>query len=305
MSLTLESKINDASLMKIKELEKATPPTLMILESPLVGLNISVAEHVAKFWVDSEYYDHDVKVLNASSDKWTVNEVQTLMIDPTEKFPYDHHVIIVNNADLMDLSASEKLLKTVEEPSSPTTFIFCVSEGTKLLKTLQGRANLTISLKPASLQKRLEALKELNKSEEDALKILNLAKDQVQLIPLLSENELLFSEAEKAFNLKTDKTVTASQDVFKSLSILANALQSNGSKVNDKLDAASRVILKVLMKDLFNRHRLNVQTIIKTTSNSETLNKGIIILNACDEAEKQLNLYTSPQVVLNSFFLKF
>ncbi len=60
-------------------------------------------------------------------------------------FQLKYKVIIVENAHLLNLVSSNKLLKILEEPNASTLFIFLVSKNRSLLKTIESRA-VTLTL---------------------------------------------------------------------------------------------------------------------------------------------------------------
>lgn len=292
-----------STVARFKELSESPPPTLMVLESSLVGLAQNTAQALAKGWLDEDSFLRDVRVVSPKSDRWSVNEVQEAIIDPSTMMPNERNVIIVENASMMDSSASEKLLKTVEEPLSVTTFIFCVGDARDLLVTIRGRSGVTFKLEPAPIDTRVQALVRAGHSQEDAIHAVRVAGNQVQLAPLMLSNPAIMAAATEGFNLKGIRSTPLlhAQKVNTNLSILANASLSGGSKTSDKLDAVSRSALRVLCRELIARAREMVRVDGSNLSSSK-MRYTAQILKASSLAERELALYGSVPTILSSFF---
>lgn len=297
-----QSLFSSKTTLELKKLSAEQPSTFIILQSSLVGLGVEAAVLLAKAWVREDAYESDVRVIRPSSDKWTVAEVNDLIISPAQKFPNDRHLIIVDNAGAMESSASEKLLKTIEEPSSPCTFIFCVEELPQLLKTLQGRATSIINLKPADGTARIAALVEAGATPTQANMAVALAGNQVRLAPLIVADPVVLDAAVTAFEIRKAGPFARGQEVSSSLNILANALVSDGKKVSDKIDATARSTVRVLARELLGRYREKVSEVSAFSDTRSSMAANMNVLAAADAAEREINLYASVPLVLTAFF---
>ncbi len=86
--------------------------------------------------VDVLYYPKENKVLNSA-------EIENL-IDEVYSAPYesDRKVFVIKNANQIDQTQQNKLLKTLEEPPSKTYFILIATEDSNILQTIKSRCRI-------------------------------------------------------------------------------------------------------------------------------------------------------------------
>lgn len=298
--LDFVSKQTNERLLRLGE---ESPPTLLILESELASLSVLLAQNLAHAWLSGDEDILDLSVVEPSSDKWSVNEIQEKVINRSLLVPYARNIIVIESADAMELAASEKLLKTVEEPSTPTTFIFCVTEAKNLSTTLQGRANETIHIVPATPETRALSLQKAGIDPQVAKESIVLAGNQVRLAPLLAEDEALREAAREAFAVilsPADPFALAEKKV-ENLTLLAVALSEGRKGASDKLSPTSRPTLRILLRELLERYRQSVKERLPSLTRTADFTRATRILEAADEAEKQTALYSSPNLIVSAF----
>jgi hypothetical protein len=97
----------------------------------------------------------DGRVVGAESGVWRVEEIDSLIIAPSNQIPVVCNVIVVLGADAMSAAAHDRLLKTLEEPSGRTSFCFLVRDLGAVAPTLLGRAGARATLDDAHGPQRL------------------------------------------------------------------------------------------------------------------------------------------------------
>ncbi len=107
-------------------------------------LNVPLATAASKI---SENGIPDIFYLAANEGDKLTSETTEQIFEFTNlrNFQLKYKVIIVENAHLLNLVSSNKLLKILEEPNASTLFIFLVSKNRSLLKTIESRA-VTLTL---------------------------------------------------------------------------------------------------------------------------------------------------------------
>jgi DNA polymerase-3 subunit delta' len=95
-----------------------------------------------------------------------VDDVRELIVKISVKPFYERHYVLFDDMDTMTTAAQNALLKTIEEPISPTMFIMTGTVQNSILKTILSRC---IRLSPQLLDKRtiLEELKKRYPEEEE------------------------------------------------------------------------------------------------------------------------------------------
>lgn len=294
MSAPLFALIDSHSLASLRQVRDLAPPTLILLETSLVGLASEVAEHLASAWVSSDAKG-DILQLAPEGDTWTVNEVQEKIIETTERYPLERHIIIVDQASAMDQSLADKLLKTIEEPTSPTTFIFCIDGAKRLPLTIEGRSAAHIRLNPASSATRSQELIKLGASPELASRAVELAGNQVALAPMMIENEEFFKAVEAVFTLDFKKPFLHAEEVNSNLSVVAASLTDSNA-------APSKAVVRTLAKEVVNRYRSAIASKARSATSALEMKKVLESLDACDQAEAQISSYTSIPLVLSALY---
>jgi hypothetical protein len=161
-------------------------PILTVVEgagdlAQLAGL--SLAESMVRF--DARV--SDVHIARPSGDRWTIEELEELVVRPAYLTPVDRTVIVVDSADRMDTSCAEHLLKTVEEPPARCSFLFVVQDVQNLLVTLRSRTQSVLRAEAPSASEQIQLLLKTECSRETAI----TAQRRMGNLTLLAEKACL------------------------------------------------------------------------------------------------------------------
>ena len=102
----------------------------------------------------------DGYVAAMASGSWKVEEIDEQIIAPSNRAPLVRNVIVVQSADAMTSAARDRLLTTIEEPASRTSFCFLVRDLSTLSATIRGRAGAMVRVHASGeviLQRLVEA----------------------------------------------------------------------------------------------------------------------------------------------------
>ncbi len=173
-------------------------------------------------------------------------------------------VIIIENAENMNLEASNALLKTLEEPPANTLIILTTSNQNKLLPTIISRTK-KIRFKPLSKKDVFEILS--LKTDEEKAKSLTLISQGSLCLPMhILEKENLYKYGKDLFSLMV-------------LSL------KNGKNIHSEgIISISEIIDKLENEDIF-----IIITIFEILIYNKTL-KGEINTETYDKILKELNL---------------
>jgi len=89
---------------------------------------------------------NDLRLASPDALNWTVGEVESQIIAPSTLTPTVRNVIVVTATDRMSAACADHLLKAIEEPLAPTTFVLCAPDPSRLPATIRGRATATVAL---------------------------------------------------------------------------------------------------------------------------------------------------------------
>lgn len=146
----------------------------------------------------------DVRVAAPNGDRWTVDELATNIVDPASMRPNHRNHIVVASADKMATLAADRLLKVTEEPSAPTTFWFAVTDTSRLLTTLRGRATDVIVCGLIDPTARAQHLADTHE----------IPLDVAERIVELCGDEVTIANAAAAAAATSPDTLTAFSDLF-------------------------------------------------------------------------------------------
>jgi DNA polymerase-3 subunit delta' len=109
--------------------------------------------------------------------------------------PYQsrYRIVIIQDFQKATVSASNALLKSLEEPPSHAVIILTADAAESLLATIVSRCEL-VRLRPASMQTSLKALQETGLSAQEATRLAHLCGGRLGLAKRLMEDEDLIAE---------------------------------------------------------------------------------------------------------------
>jgi hypothetical protein len=313
----------------LTSLAQATPPVLIALVSELETLASAAAQLLAERWTaDPTVPDavlSDLRVITPTGDRWTVEEIETQLFAVVRRAPAVRHVIVIDAADRMDARLADRLLRTLEEPPSPTTFVLCVEDLASLAPTVQGRVEQIVEILPAAPTERAEALAAAGVARPAAETAVRLAGRAVTLAPLLAADAELASLASRFLDHPAWDASTAPVGDAVELAELAGRLAASWergalvAKAPEKPSPSEKARTRAVIRMGFDRHRSSSRALLRRVAASAqspvfaatqavTPGTGSFVatvelrLAALADAERQLRAFSSPRLVLAALF---
>jgi hypothetical protein len=88
----------------------------------------------------------DGRIVAAASGGWRVEEIDELLLGPSNRTPMICNVIVVRDGGAMSAAGRDRLLKTLEEPAARSSFCLLVRSIDELGATILGRAGEVLRL---------------------------------------------------------------------------------------------------------------------------------------------------------------
>jgi len=318
--------LSPSARRSLTTLAQGTPPILIALVSDLETLAASAASLLAGRWVaNTEFPDailSDLRVISPTSDRWTAEELRSEILDVVSRTPVIRHVIVIDSADRMDQRLADRLLRTLEEPPSPASFVLCVEDVTQLPVTIQGRLEHIVEILPASPTERAEALVTAGVARPAAETAVRLAGRAVTLAPLLATNPEIASLASRlldhpAWDSTTQPITDADEIVFLATRLAVSWEQGElAERGTEHLTPATKARLRSVIRMGFERHRSASRALLRRTAaqlhnpifaeisaprgreRTSMVNPITRRLDALTLAEQQLRAFTAPKIVL-------
>lgn len=168
----------------------------------------------------NNYENLDIVEIDAASNSG-IEQARRIKEDSHSKPWGKYKVYIIDEAHQLTSSAGNALLKTLEEPTASTKFIFCTTQSHKLLKTLKSRC-LPFYLSPiweSDIRKRLKQILDAEKIEVEDERILdkiagqssNTLRDAVNYLEIcldnLEGNKLTLKDIITSLSLISEKEI--------------------------------------------------------------------------------------------------
>jgi len=293
-------------------------PVSLLFTAPVDDLGPGCASLLATRWIlDRNARAADLQHLAPLGDRWSVAEIEELILKPTHRYPVERHILIIERADSMDPRCADRLLKTLEEPPSSTTFVLCATDASRIPATIRGRVEHHLELEPASAQTRIEALVAYGVERSAAQEAVELAGPAVSLAMLIAVDPELAGIARALMHSKawgySQSPVKDADEIIENASILAASwLKGKAVKRStERLTPVERARLRILLSVCLDRYKretsaqlreiaagmggaLNVQGSYITSHGIQRRLEGL------ERAERQLRSFTSPRLVLAS-----
>lgn len=155
---------------------------LVVLASPDGDPAPEAARRLAELLLtDPQSRALDVHLAVPAGDRWTVDELDELVLGPARLRAFERTHVVVVDADAMAPAAADHLLKTLEEPSSAALFWFCVRDAATLKATLRGRAAAVLPARAAPASARVDALVAEGADPQSAAEVAALAGADLRL----------------------------------------------------------------------------------------------------------------------------
>jgi DNA polymerase III subunit delta' len=210
-------------------------------------------------------------------------------------------VFVIEEADLMSITAQNAMLKTLEEPAGRTLIILLTDQPDGLLATIRSRSRL-VRFSPLDEKTLREQLVKRGIAPQKALEAARFADGSLGLALRWIEDGVIDRASELALRLERissggGKGATELQDWFKSA---ADAYAEKQVERDDKtsLDQAKREGLALYLKlcaDFFRRR------LIPTDRSSETLERTCSAIDAVARSEAYLESNVNMALVLQQF----
>ena len=272
---------------------------MLVVEVPVGDAGDAAATQLGLAYLRSDQArEQDLRLAAPEGDRWTVSEVDVTIAGPAALIPVERNVIVVLSADRMDRSTSEHLLKVVEEPSAPTTFVFVTARAGALLPTLRGRAGVILRLELASASQRAAALVASGADRFLATEFVGLAGP----FGVLATAALATSEVGDDLRSVFASPVVVAQPCTTAAALVAALTRLAVIPVTP--DAAKlappqlRARVRAMSRSLLHTWHTQVALdLVSPALTSATMRSARSALVALDAAEEDLAAYTSPVYV--------
>ena len=273
----------------------SNPPlgSLLIVQAP-GDLGIRAATELATNLTPLPYQGIDVRIARLENERWSLAELEQQVIAPSQLTPAHRCVVVVEDADLMDRTAADRLLKVVEEPPNGCLFIFSTTDVMRMPVTLRSRATRVLELDIASTAERVSALVEKGVEKSRAALCVERCGDMWDLTLLASRDDESFA-ASAVFDTSViqDKALTAAAEV-------ALALEKVGLLgTSKKNEVAARAATRRACTRLLDVFAKQLQDALRTTDvNGLDLVSIQKLSYGLDEARDLLLRYAKVSLVL-------
>ena len=321
--------VSASTRRSLNELAVNTPPVLVALVCELDELAPAAGMLLGERWVTSgdgtQPDTTDTRLLSPESDRWTLDELSIQVLEPAKVSPAFRHVFVIDAADRMDQRLADRLLRLLEEPPSPATFVLCVSSFDALPVTLQGRCEKVVLIESATSSERAEALISAGVARPAAETAIRLAGRAIALAPLLARDAQIASLASRLLDHPAwDSSATPIADADEILALCSQLAASweAGKLVTrstERLTPLERAKLRNVVRMGFDRHRSATHALMRRVAaappspvfasvgadGSFPVGRSFVArvedrAIALSLAERQLSAYTSVRLVLAS-----
>ncbi|MEE2645220.1 MAG: hypothetical protein VYD19_09835, partial [Myxococcota bacterium] len=222
-----------------------------------------------------------------------------------QAFEGGHRVVLIEEAERLNLAAANALLKTLEEPSPGTYFILLSDAPERLLPTIRSRCQL-IRFSPLEVRLLQTLLQELHAlAEEEAAFIARLSEGSLGRAEALIESELLGERVELLETLDREARLQGVEGRLKRAEQLAK-------RPEEELRLLLHLLRSWFRDVLFCRHDLSGEVLVHRDREAQLRARAEVLdeqglrwrLEALDEAERQLfDRHSDRRLILENLFL--
>lgn len=246
----------------------------------------------------------DVHIARPSADRWTIEELEEFVVRPAYLTPVDRTVIVLDQADRMDTSCAEHLLKTVEEPPARCSFLFVVQDAQNLLTTLRSRTQSVIRALAPSAAEQINVLLKTECSRETAI----TAQRRMGNLTLLAEKacrdaavlELTDVFDSHVFDADPFSAATALSQKLEDLAKLGDpfSVRDSGGEKAQK-DTVVRARTRTLTRHLLSLWEAQISELLaKPGLTRSEFSRANTLASTIDEARTALERYVAVRNVL-------
>ena len=180
--------------------------------------------------IDNNNYP-DVKTYPLPDKKNIVVDDVKEIIDDSMIYPYEgsKKIYILKNLEESLASSQNKLLKTLEEPSSSVIFILVSASQYKILPTIRSRCNI-LKVEEPSKEDIIKYVKDLGKDQKTAEEIVDLSSGSLANVHKLLEDEE-FSKMQRSM-INIFRNMNSSADLL----FYSGEVMNFGSRLEDVFD---------------------------------------------------------------------
>lgn len=308
MSALEDHPLAASSLRALKAFASSVPPTLTLVvgSGDLAPL---AASYLGNLLVRPDARTADVHIATPSSDRWTIEELDELVIRPARLVPLDRTVIVVCAADHMDTACAEHLLKVVEEPHAGCSFLFAAESAAGILPTLRSRTGAVLELAQPSAAEHIRLLLDAGATRDAASRAVSLVPDLHALCLKAALDEDVLNRCAvfelSLFSQTPSETASTTALTLESLAAISDPLasvasQPDGASPGKKApDTVVRARTRVLLRRLIARWREELRAAL---SNQDLDHRGFSSIERAavvlDEADALLDAYATVRNVL-------
>ena len=273
----------------------ANPPlgSLLVVQAP-GDLGIRASTELAINLTPLPYQGIDIRIARLENERWSLADLEQQVISPSQLTPAHRCIVVVEDADLMDRAAADRLLKVVEEPPNGCLFIFSTTDASRLPVTIRSRATRVLELDIASPAERVAALVAKGVEKPRAVLCVERCGDMWDLTLLSSRDDESF-EASAVFD-----TSVFQENAFTSGAEVTSALEKVGQLgTSKKNEVVARAATRRACNRLLDVFAKQLQDALRTTDLKgpdftviEKLSYGL------DEARDLLLRYAKVSLVL-------
>ena len=204
-----------------------------------------------------------------------------------------YSVVLITAADRMTTSATNALLKVLEEPQGKTVFILLDNLEKAILSTIRSRCQSFV-FKPHAQSELINHLKNIGESEESAKKVSYLAKGRLVLAyKMLSDKKLKIAQDERYAQILD--SILTHQNITEALNDdTVTGWSQKQLEALETLEDYKYIWHNILL------YALGLDTILKTYHNQKALNSFISNISTSDIAKKIEDIAHSIKAVEQS-----
>lgn len=273
----------------------SNPPlgSLLVVQAP-GDLGIRASTELAINLTPLPYQGIDIRIARLENERWSLADLEQQVISPSQLTPAHRCIVVVEDADLMDRAAADRLLKVVEEPPNGCLFIFSTTDASRLPVTIRSRATRVLELDIASPAERVAALVAKGVEKPRAVLCVERCGDMWDLTLLSSRDNESF-EASAVFD-----TSVFQENAFTPGAEVTAALEKVGQLgTSKKNEVVARAATRRACNRLLDVFAKQLQDALRTTDLKGADFKVIEKLSyGLDEARDLLLRYAKVSLVL-------
>lgn len=267
------------------------------------GASYDAARHAVEYIVAKKDNPFDTHVCSPESDAWTIQELDEIVLARARLAPQKRHLFVILQAERMTQHAFDHLLKTLEEPPSPATFFFVVSEPDLIPATIRSRAAGEIYVPLSSLPDRARRLERLGLSKSDAHFFADLLGPHITLSESSAASPDVAALTRKVFNasLFPEHPLAVSLALSQDLTTLS-AATPNGLPTALPTSPAARAKTRRLCLYFLNHLEKSISPLILRATTPTDTERITHLLTAFDEARVALGVNSTPLSALSHVY---